>query len=294
MTIDDLLSRFARVRPEKPGQWNAQCPGHDDAKNSLAVSVTHDGTILMKCQAGCSTADMLAAKGLSMRDLFPAKAGRNGKRIVAEYSYVDECGTLLYQAVRMDPKDFRQRSPDGNGGWKWKLNGARRVLYRLPELLAADPSLVVFVAEGEKDCNSLAALDLVATCNVGGAGKWRGEYGEHLAGRKVVILPDNDEPGRKHARQVAASLTGKAASVKVLELSGLPEKGDVSDWLAAGGIKERLLAMVDEGPEWKPNATDGAGDSCNKSKRQKYTPLPFQIVQDLTDMFSGESRHGTG
>lgn len=178
-----------------------------------------------------------------------AEAGRNGHaepanckaatkpQIVATYDYCDEHGTLLYQSLRYEPKDFRQRRPDGKG-WLWNTKGVRKVLYRLPELLKADPEETVVVVEGERDADNLAAIGMVATTNVSGAGKWLPEYSETLKGRKVIILPDNDPPGRKHARQVHESLTGIAASVGIAELPGLPEKGDVSDWLEAHKASE--------------------------------------------------------
>jgi putative DNA primase/helicase len=274
MTIDDLLMRLDRVAPERPGQWNCQCPGHDDSKNSLAVSVTTDGTILMKCQAGCSTADLLAAKGLTMRDLFPPKqTGRNGKRsILATYDYRDETKLLLYQAVRFDPKGFAQRTPDLTGGWEWKLNGARRVPFRLPQLMEADPAAFVFIPEGEKDVLTLAALGLTATTNVGGAGKWRDDYNEFLKGRNVVILPDNDKPGREHAQLVAKSLHGNAASVKILELDGLPDKGDVSDWIAAGGTKETLIELAQAASEWMPHAATVQKPPRQSRRSRRPTP----------------------
>ena len=100
----------------------------------------------------------------------------------------------------------------------------------------------VFVVEGEKDADNLAKLGL-RDDNPMGAGKWRKEYAEHLRGRDVVILPDNDEPGRA-AKTVADSLRGVAAKVRLTELPDLPDKGDVSDWLAAGGTKDKLLELV--------------------------------------------------
>jgi putative DNA primase/helicase len=135
----------------------------------------------------------------------------------------------------------------------------RRVLYRLPELLAADPAAVVFVPEGEKDVDAMRALGFVATCNVGGAGKWRTEYSESLAGRHTVILADNDEPGRKHAQHVAKSLAGKAKSIKILELPGLPDKGDVSDWLAAGGTRDKLFDLAAAASEWQASSDANIG-----------------------------------
>lgn len=161
-----------------------------------------------------------------------------------QYDYTDEQGELLYQVCRAMPKKFFQRRPDGEGGWINNLQDVRRVLYRLPELLAADESATVFVCEGEKDVDALRKLGLVATTNSGGAGKWRYEYNETLKGRNVVVLPDNDEAGQEHAEQVARSLSGIAASVRIVKLPDLREKGDVSDWLNSGGTAEQLKEIV--------------------------------------------------
>src|SRR5262249_36916577 len=155
--------------------------------------------------------------------------------IVATYDYTDEAGCLKYQSVRFEPKNFKQRRPDGRGGWVWNLNGVSRLLYRLPEIVNADKETVIWIVEGEKDVETLREHELYAPCNSGGAGKWPSNCNEVFRGRHVVIIPDNDEAGRRHARQVAAALQGIAASVTILELPGLPEKGDVSDWIAAGG-----------------------------------------------------------
>ena len=168
-----------------------------------------------------------------------------GRRIVANYPYRDEHGKLLFEVCRFEPKDFRQRAPDGAGGWRWSLKGVRRVLYRLPELVAASADTTVFLVEGEKDAERLASLDLIATTCPGGANKWRPEYTEALAGRKVVILPDNDPAGAEHAEIVKARLTGKAARIAVLALQGLPHKGDVSDWFNAGGTTGRLAELAE-------------------------------------------------
>ena len=177
-------------------------------------------------------------------------------RIVAAYDYFDADGALAFQVVRMAPKDFRQRRPDGAGGWVWKMKGVALVPYRLPDLMAAPPNAPVFVVEGEKDADALHALGLVATCNPGGAGKWQPEFGQWLRGRDVVVLPDNDDAGEAHARDVAAKLAGAAASIRVISLPDLPAKGDVSDWLAAGGTREALARLVEAPPPPAPQATD--------------------------------------
>lgn len=274
MTIDELLARLEGVRASGSGHV-ARCPAHEDRRASLSIGEGDDGTTLIKCFAGCDPSAILAALGLRMRDLFASEPARQRTRgrIAAEYDYRDEAGTLLYQAVRMIPKDFRQRVPDGSGGWSWRLNGVRRVLYRLPELLAADASQTVYIVEGEKDCDRLRSLGLVATTNAGGAGKWRDEYSEHLRGRRVAIIPDHDDPGRKHAEQVARSLAGIAERVNVLSLPDLPPKGDVSDWLGGGGTVEELRALAEAAPEWAPAAESAApADRANL--------VPIEAVDD--------------
>jgi hypothetical protein len=174
--------------------------------------------------------------------LFEDEGGE--RRIVAEYDYCDEKGKLLFQVVRFEPKDFRQRRPDGVGGWSWNLNGTVRVLYRLPEVLQAKSVLVV---EGEKDADCAHNLGLVGTTG-GAAGNWKPEYAEPLKGKRVCIIADADEPGRKHAQNVAESLVGKTESLRLLEL---PAAKDLSEWVSQGGTREALLQLVRNQPEWK-------------------------------------------
>jgi putative DNA primase/helicase len=230
--------------------WTCRCPCHEDGTASLSVSVGDKQPLLVHCHAGCDGKDVLAEIG--RRGLTPERETKPAaRRIAATYDYVDEHGVVLYQVVRYDPKDFKQRQPDGAGGWRWTMAGARYVPYHLPAVIASHEVIVV---EGEKDADALAKLGLAATTNVGGAegkngkSKWRPEYAQALKGKHVIVLPDNDPPGRLHAAVVAASLAGLALSVRVLELPGLPEKGDVSDWLARGGTLEQLKALARDAP----------------------------------------------
>jgi putative DNA primase/helicase len=283
----DLLSRLNGLLKTAAG-WQARCPAHEDDKPSLCVSKGDDGRWLLFCQAGCPIEAVVQALGLKMADLMGAGDGHengsqhaNGNsfgRIVAEYDYRDQTGALLFQAVRFDPKNFRQRAPKDGSGWTWMLNGVRRVLYRLPELLAADPNATVFVCEGEKDVDNLRARGLVATCNPMGAGKWRPEYSESLRGRKVAVIADNDQAGRDHAETVANSTSGIAAAVKVVSLPGLPEHGDASDWLASGGTAEQLAAIVEAAPDWAPT-----------SKKPRRTTAP-SAVSSSTDLRPASAR----
>jgi hypothetical protein len=269
--VEWILAKLPSAKQAGKG-WSARCPAHEDRRASLSIGVGDDGRALVKCHAGCKTEAICAAVGLTVLDLMPTAnmmpaAGKtktkgtptNGKpRIVATYSYRDERGELLLQVVRFDPKDFRQRRPKPGGGWDWTIQGVRLVPYRLPELLA-EPTRPVVVVEGEKDADNLARIGVLATCNAGGAGKWSADHAEFLRGRRVVIVPDNDDAGRKHAQQVAQSLHGIAESVRVVELPGLPTKGDASDWLAAGGKKDALKRLADAAPEWTPTVAQETG-----------------------------------
>lgn len=279
--IETILDRLQGVKQAGSGQWIACCPAHEDHKPSLSIGIGEEGQILLHCHAGCKIEDICEALGIKQTDLFPnPKAVQTGskRRLVETYDYQDKDGQMLYQVCRYEPKDFRQRRPDGTSGWIWKLNGVKRVLYQLPELLATDTNEPVFIVEGEKDVNRLSQLRLVATTNAGGAGKWHTLSDvSALHGRKVVILPDNDEPGLKHARQVADSLFGKALEVKILELPGLPAKGDVSDWLEAGHSKEELLDLVDKTSPYQPEMNSNA---IRRKGIEPFQPFPVEVLPE--------------
>jgi putative DNA primase/helicase len=187
------------------------------------------------------------------------------RRIVETYDYKDEAGRLLFQVVRYEPKDFRQRRSNGSGGWTWQVRGVRQVPYRLFELRAGAGHDNVLIPEGEKDVDRLAAIGLVASCNAGGANKWPRELDRHFQCLNVYILPDNDDAGRSHAGKVAAALHGVAKSIHIVELPGLGPGNDVSDWLDRGGSPERLKEICDATPAWEPpSSIDAAGGGSHE------------------------------
>jgi 5S rRNA maturation endonuclease (ribonuclease M5) len=241
MQIQDLLSRLNNIKKSSAG-WQACCPSHEDKTASLAVSEGEKG-ILLNCFAGCSIKDIVETMGLKMSDLFyddkPAKA----KETV--YDYTDKKGVLLYQVVRKSGKKFVQRRMVGDTP-TYNLKGVRRTIFKLPAVLRAK---TVFIVEGERDVETLGKNNIVATCNSGGAGKWEPSFNQYLSNIHVVILPDNDTPGRKHAKDVASGLLGIAKSIKIVELPDLPDKGDVTDYLKSHS-KEDLLEVVAEAPEY--------------------------------------------
>jgi putative DNA primase/helicase len=144
------------------------------------------------------------------------------------------------------------------------MKGVRLVPYRLNEWI--DGSLLL-IAEGERKVDALCDLGWYATCNTGGAGKFPKGFAHYFDGCNVVLLPDNDDAGRNHMRQVAAILKPVAASIRILELPGLPPKGDIIDWLKAGGTEPELRALIDGAPyadevmaKWREEKEDAAKD----------------------------------
>lgn len=296
LRIDEFATRLKGVR-KGARDWSALCPAHDDHNPSLTFRADGRG-IRFHCHAGCTRAEVLAAMGLEEKDVFePDDRGSRRSSIEATYDYVDEAGRLLYQTVRrfpkkfcqrrpatpMDPPDRIARDPDGRE-WVYSLKGpdgkpVRRVLYRLPEVVAAaGDGRMVFVVEGEKDADAMAALGVVATTSPQGAGKWEDVFAAPLAtAARIVVCPDNDPPpskpkdrgfpGQRHAADIVRSLLRAGVApdrIRVLEFPGVK---DASDWIAAGGTKDALRDLVGDaptGPEWlaawEPRLGSGASN----------------------------------
>lgn len=271
--LQDILSRLHGVKGNG-NQYKALCPAHDDKRQSLSVSQGADGKILMHCHAGCGHENILASIGMTQSDLFPEPQSKpiihttRPAPIVAEYNYTDAAGNLLAQKLRKGDKSFSWRRPDGKGGWIYNRQGVPHVLYNLPAIRDAKR---VYVAEGEKDVDTLTGFGMVAVSGADGAGrgKWKPEYSEQLRGKSVIVLPDNDAVGRKFAEEAANALHGVAASIRVADLltidPALPEHGDISDILARMGQDgaNALTRQADITPEHVP----GISDKEKKNKR---------------------------
>lgn len=255
-------TRLTENRMRKSGAgYMAQCPFHQDKTASLSINTSAG---VWKCHAGCGSGGLLdferkfsscdTETAMSrIADLVGAQQLNLGQRPEQIYSYTDTFGKELFQVVRYPGKRFTQRQPDGKGGWLWKTQGMKMVLYHLPEVVTAKQ---VIICEGEKDTDNLAAAvkdhaHLAVTTCPRGAGKWQDDFSVFLAGKQVLILPDNDEPGRKHAETIAMSAYRFAQGIKVLNLPGLPEKGDVSDYLKDHTARE-LIAAANAIEWWRP------------------------------------------
>jgi hypothetical protein len=238
----------------KAGGWtcynNPWRPGSDSGAFHVAAQGFKDhvsdesGSIIDLCMK-TKNLDLFEAQEflgqwLGLKEKMTAK---QGKRVVATYDYLDMDGKLVHQTVRFEPKSFAQRRPDPAkpGEWLWTLDGIEPVLYRLREW--KDQTYVLSI-EGEKDCDNLVALGFPATTNPMGAANWRPSYNPYFKDKIVVIIPDNDDAGREHAQIVTAQVKGHAKEVRVVELPNLPPKGDVTDWIEAGGTKDQLTEMI--------------------------------------------------
>ena len=271
MDIQEVLRYFDGVKKCGESQYMARCPCHDDKKQSLSIGRGKKGVVL-KCQAGCDTRDIIARVGLKPRDLFydSQEKPKEKRQIVATYDYPGGV-----QKIRYSDKSFSWRQPDGKGGWIWNRNGIRPSLYISGEL-----SDGIAIVEGEKDADNLHRLgwDAVSGADGAGPGKWKQEYTEQLKGLSVCIFQDNDDVGKAYAQETAAALHNGCKCVYLFDLSkvwpDIPEHGDVSDLVEKFGDEkacEMIAQLATSTPEWEPPKEPDIFDSFG-----------FYSVPDLT------------
>lgn len=254
--LDYVLSRFEVKRKRGKDEYDVLCPVHGDKQASAGIRLSNSGSILINCMAGCTTEDIVSAAGLEWKDLFPPDDNsfeRDDTVKVAEYIYTDSEGVPLFKVIKLrdqyGKKSFRQQAADGKGGWLPNLGTATRVPYQLPEVRrAASNERRVLIVEGEKDVETLRKHGLVATTTPGGSGGWRPQFAEYFKGAEVIVIPDNDAPGKKYAKAICTDLK----NAKVLDLPGLKEKEDVSDWLVSHKVDELLTLLGPESVEMNP------------------------------------------
>jgi hypothetical protein len=258
-----LLDRLSGVVKSSNG-WEAHCPCRDDDQNpSLSVHEKDDGQILLFCHrnGGCDAEQVCKSLNIPLTDLRPAtprsadspveypKQEPAKLKFVEAYDFLDADGKLLFQKIRYidestGRKTFRQRRPDGKGGWDYKLADTPKILYNLPAIVKAKANGdSIFLVEGEKDANTLTRLGAVATTMPGGAGKWLDIHTQALAGATVDIIADNDKPGLAHAAMVFDALKSAGSDVCIWVC---PNAKDISDHVSQGGTTDQLVEVTRE------------------------------------------------
>jgi 5S rRNA maturation endonuclease (ribonuclease M5) len=257
--VDNFLERLNGVRKDGSG-WMARCPCRDDDKNpSMHIAEGDDGRVLVTCHRGtpCSLDQICTAVGLDVKDLMPPRKEKEEEprlTLVKVYNYYDEAGELLFQKQRFvdqfGKKTFRQRKPDGRGGWTYSLGSTPKILYNLPAVIKAKADGEhIWVVEGEKDADAVNAAGEVATTMPNGAGSWQKIHTQALAGAMVTIIADNDKPGLEHAAHVFREL--KAAGCEVEACRPPDNAKDVAELLGRGETLGSLVPYnpLDEVPE---------------------------------------------
>jgi hypothetical protein len=300
LVIEDVCAALrGKLAWDGSGRRVIRCagPGHSPADLSLSVWVDPDEPdgfgVLSFSDADQDIAQLRdwVRRQCGLPAWKPNGHGNGHARaeITAKYVYEDATGQPVLIVNRTKAKQFYQQRPDGAGGWEWGgIDALAKVPFRLPELVEAiGLGKTVFICEGEKGCEALIARGYPATCSPGGAGKWPVHFAKWFAGAAVVILPDNDEPGRSHAIKVEANLKGVAADVRVRRLPGLPLGGDVYDFLAAGGDPATIADLKDGPPPRGLTAVELWGMS--------FPPIqfavPLYIAEGLT-LLAGAPKRG--
>lgn len=273
-------------------QHTLNCPFHSDNDPSFSINLD-SGTWC--CHSGCGEGGVFDyEEKFSGCDHETAKANvaallgvSFGPEPEAVYTYRDALANVAFRKLRYPGKKFVCQRPTVNGKSINNLVGIQvKPLYNLPDVVRAT---YVICVEGEKDADRLVAANLLQfspdglpvaiTCNFDGAapGHWRPEYGPYFAGKQVTILPDNDQTGQEHALACARGVYPFAAGVRIVSLPGLPEHGDVSDYLDAGHSAEELIAEIGKAPQWRPDATELSRFKSVVEIRAKSTQEPAWI-----------------
>ena len=270
MSFAEVLGAVERLGPVKKvgKEHRGLCPVHGDKSPSLEFHEADDASVVVQCRSQkCSFKAIAAALGLPESAFFPPRRpAADMPSKITPYSYIDEQGNELSQSVRKDlsngKKTFYQRHRGPDGEWINNAEGVRLVLYGLPELRAANQGEPVWAVAGEKCVAIMRGHGFVATTNIGGEGHWTAEDSEFLRGRDVVVFPDADEVGHKHGQQVAAALQGIARSVRVVDVLGLPLKGDCEQYFSAGHTAEELRELAANTKEWTPQASTALAETA--------------------------------
>ena len=232
--------------------YKGRCPFHPDHEPSMRIDFKngkwvwfcHPCTAREGQSVGGNAFELL--KRLGKAPKAHKKDGERKDQPTATYDYTDKDGKLLFQALRFGDgkgKTFKQRQPDGRGSWIWNVPEDVRTLYNLPAIAIADQVLIV---EGEKDVETARKLGFAATTNPLGATKWLQKYTELLAGKNVIVVPDNDAAGDKHRKVVLQALCECSKHPESIKVVHLPTGKDLTEWVEAGGSAAQLSETINK------------------------------------------------
>lgn len=251
--VDLVLSKLENPK-RSSGCWVAKCPAHDDSHASLSVREFPDGSAGVKCFTGCSTDMVLAAIGMTRRDLFDAKnapEAQQSKSVRRVHVYGDEQGKPYSRKTVVKHPDGKksavwEHSDDGGKTWQAE-RGDRRDLYNLPEVLAAVAAgKTVYLNEGEKGADACMVAGLCGTTHGGGAAEWPAWASDRLRGAKVVVVADRDGPGEEWARyRVVPSLRRLDCKVRVVQSATSNPGDDAWDHFFSGREASALVKRPD-------------------------------------------------
>lgn len=308
MKIVESLPEAIELAKHHGEQSMTKCLAHPDNQASLHVAPGDRQPVVMMCHARCETQDILNAAGLDFQALLGERqedeTGVGSQKVWTPagdashvYDYVDEDGAVLYQVLRIPTdnggKTFRQRQPDASArsGWKWNMDGARRVLYRLPEVLSAKTAGdIIYVVEGEKDVETLRRHGEIATTSPMGAGKWSEAYTQTLAGANVVIIPDADATGRAHARSIREALMEAGCSVSMRET--MTGTKDITEHFAKGGDISTLVETAPEGEQTRETYGADILEVITRTVREESFVIPNVLAKGDRLLLTAFEGHG--
>ncbi len=333
--VERVLAKLPDAR-RSGSSWQARCPAHEDRNPSLSIAQGDDGRALLKCHAGCTAEEIVRSLGLTLADLMPDRAGgngdsrsftngkgkeakvyasaqeaiavlerRHGKRS-ADWTYHDADGQPVGMVIRWDKgdgKDIRPVSYDAvKRGWCIRGMAEPRPLYRLPEVMQA--TRTVYVCEGEKAAEAARSTGLTATTSPHGSKSARKADWSPLAGRDVIILPDNDEAGEKYAADVTACLLKLTPrpTVRVVRLPGLPPRGDMADFLEmhhgdSEAARKHVETMVSRSEPVNPDIEVEEDESPSTTPSQviePFVPFPVDALPETVASFVREGAAAMG
>jgi hypothetical protein len=285
MTYLETFRTYLKKFKPRGSQATGCCPFHEDRIPSFSVNLETGQWFCHGCQEKGNELTFLLKLGV------PMQKKESELKEVKTYDYFDEKGELLYQTVRYEPKTFRQRRPDGAGGWIWNLDGVRRVIYNLPKVLdAIRKGKVVAIAEGEKDADTLTSLGIVGTCSPMGAGKWPDEFSQYFRDADVFVFYDNDPPGHEHRDDEIRSLQGIPRRLQVIHQHD--HFKDITDWRENGfKTRENFLTLIRE-QVVTADKTINERMNLMKEKTREFTAALSHLAPQGINSLKGKSLVG--